>query len=96
MPRDLSKMSEKEKALRKKLNIPMGAELTLLELEPDIEVLTEGWTDEQIRNKSAADFDQMISSAELGIDKMEETIMGERKRIRSLRKLRARRLELEN
>jgi hypothetical protein len=89
-------MSEKEKALRKKLNIPMGAELTLLELEPDIEVLTEGWTDEQIRNKSAADFDQMISSAELGIDKMEETIMGERKRIRSLRKLRARRLELEN
>ena len=94
MPRDLSKMSEKEKALRKQLNIPLGAELTLLELEPDIEVLTEGWTDEQILNKTAADFDQQIESAEKGIDMMEETIAGERKRIRSLRKLRARRLEL--
>lgn len=94
MPKDVSKMSEKEKRLRKQLNIPLGAELTLLELEPDIERLTEGWTDEQILNKTVDHFDKQIEAAELGIDSLEETIAQERKRIRSIRKVRARRLEL--
>ena len=94
MPNDISKMSEKEKKLRRQLNIPMGAKLTLLELEPDIERLTEGWTDEQIKNKSAEDFQQMIISAEMGIDKMMETVREERDRINAYRKLLKRRLEL--
>lgn len=94
MPKNIQNMSEKEKALRRKLNIPLGAQLTLLELEPDIERTTEGWTDEQIKNKSVSDFDQMISSGELGIEKMEETIRQERKRLAGVRNLRKRRLEL--
>jgi hypothetical protein len=94
MPKDISKMSDKEKRLRRQLNIPLGANVTLLELEPDIERLTEGWTDDQIKGKSVSQFEQMINSAELGIEKMQETINQEQARIRSLRRLRQRRLEL--
>jgi hypothetical protein len=56
--------------------------------------VTEGWTDDQIEGKSIEQFDAMIRSAELAIEKMEDSIRQQRDLVASYRKIRKRRLEL--
>jgi len=58
------------------------------------EPTTCGWTDDQIRNKSLKEFDAMISSGELGIASLQQTIDTEVKRIDDLRRVRNRKTDL--
>lgn len=94
---DVSKMSADEKAMREKLGIPMGASLTLIDMDanPDkYERKTAGWTDEQIKNKTVAEFDAMINSAQLAIDSLEATVRDQKERVVDLQRIRGRRTEL--
>ena len=94
---DVSNMSEDEKQMRKKLGIPMGASLQLIDMDanPDkYERKTAGWTDEQIKNKTVAEFDAMINSAQLAIENLEDTVREQKERAMDLQRIRGRRVEL--
>ena len=58
------------------------------------EPMTCGWTDSQIRNKSLEEFDAMISSGDLGIASLKQTLDTEVQRIEDLRRVRNRKLDL--
>jgi len=77
---------------------PVGKNVTYIDLDdPTVNpqpVITAGWTDEQIKNKSALEFDEMIASAEMNIRNIERTVEGEKRRLHDLQALKNRRLQL--
>jgi hypothetical protein len=80
-----------------KLHGKLGDNVTYLDLDAQQEPpepTTCGWTDTQIRNKPLEDFDSMISSGELGIASLKETLAQEEGRIEDLRRVRNRKLDL--
>ena len=86
-------MSEDE--LRKKLNIPKGTQVTLIDLdaqrEPE-EMVTAGWRDSQIKAKTLEDIDALIRQNELSVESLEKTIAQQRDLIHGLRQVRNRKL----
>lgn len=70
------------------------AYIDLDEQQAPPEPTTCGWTDTQIRNKSLKEFDSMISSGELGIASLQQTLDNEVKRIDDLRRVRNRKTDL--
>ena len=68
--------------------------IDLDEQQVPAEPTTCGWTDSQIRNKSLEEFDSMISSGELGLKSLHQTLDNEVKRINDLRRVRNRKLDL--
>ena len=85
-------MTDEEK---KALGIPLNAEGTFLhipKIEP--EILTAGWTDDQIRAKSMTELDAMIDSGLKGIKSLEATLNAERNRVDDLRRVKGRKLAL--
>jgi hypothetical protein len=57
-------------------------------------VMTEGWTDEQIRAKSLDDLNLQVMQAELGVESLRDTLNKEVERIEGLKRVRARKLLL--
>jgi len=57
-------------------------------------VLTSGWTDEQIANKTIEEIDAMIAAGEKGLESLRETVRGESERVDGLRLIRSRRIQL--
>lgn len=55
---------------------------------------TAGWTDTQIRNKSLEELDAMISSGDLGVENLKQTLDTEIERVEDLRRIRKRKLEI--
>ena len=53
-----------------------------------------GWLDSQIKTKTLEEFDAMIRSAELNIERFEQQAAGERERREQLRDIRNRRKQL--
>jgi len=92
-------MSREERDARKALNIPLGADVTFVDMDsnPDKhERKTAGWTDDQVRNKEMSEIDQMIASAQKVVDSLQQTIQEQQGRIADLRLIRNRKLELGN
>lgn len=82
-------------ALKKKLGISLTAQGTYLDLGPaQVELLTAGWTDEQIQAKSMDEIDAMIRSGEQGLASLRTTVSAEEDRIGGLRQIRNRKLSL--
>jgi len=80
-----------------KLNGKLGENVTYIDLDEQQvppEPTTCGWTDTQIRNKSLKEFDAMISSGELGIASLKQTLDTEVQRIEDLRRVRNRKTDL--
>lgn len=78
----------------------LGDNVTYIDLDDPAnqvppEPTTAGWTDSQIRAKPLEEIDAMISSGEIGIQNLQETLDNEVKRVRDLRRVRDRKLELE-
>lgn len=89
--------STDETKMRTKLGIPDSANVTFIDMDknPDkIERKTSGWTDSQIRNKDIAEINQMINSAQLVVDGLEDTIREQKDRISDLQRVLGRKLEL--
>jgi hypothetical protein len=75
----------------------LSSNVTYLDLDEQQvppEPTTCGWTDTQIRNKSLEELDAMISSGELGLASLHQTLDNEVKRIEDLRRVRNRKLDL--
>lgn len=89
-------MTELTDEIRKQLGIPKGADILYIDLDETkvIEEVTHGWTDTQLLNKTAEEFDAMISQREAAVAKLQATVDSERAEISKLRDLRARRLTL--
>lgn len=80
---------------KKKLGIPLKADGVYLDIpKKQPEILTAGWTDEQIRAKSIQEIDAMISSGEKGIESLKATVRAEEARIDDMRRVRGRKLAL--
>jgi hypothetical protein len=80
-----------------KLNGKLSDNVTYIDLDEQQvppEPTTCGWTDTQIRNKSLEEFDAMISSGEMGIASLQQTLDNEVKRIEDLRRVRNRKTDL--
>ena len=73
---------------------PFTTYIDLDEQQKPPEPTTCGWTDTQIRNKSLGEFDAMISSGEMGIASLKETLDKEVQRIEDLRRVRNRKTDL--
>lgn len=86
----------KEKEFREKYNLPVGANVTYIDLDAQrtTPVITAGWTDEQIKNKDLSELDGMISSAQAGLDSLRETVRAEEDRLADLILLRGRKVSL--
>ena len=89
-------MARSEADLRRQLNIPAGANVTLIDLDATktVEVRTHGWTDEMIRGKSVEEFNALIASRERMVESLQQTIDTERAEIGKLREVRARKLAI--
>lgn len=75
----------------------LSADVTYIDLDEQQappEPTTCGWTDTQIRNKPLEEFDAMISSGELGIASLKQTLDTEVQRIEDLRRVRNRKTDL--
>lgn len=80
-----------------KLNGKLGGDVLYIDLDEQQtppEPTTCGWTDTQIRNKSLEEFDAMISSGEMGIASLRQTLDNEVQRISDLRRVRNRKTDL--
>lgn len=80
-----------------KLNGKLSADVTYIDLDEQQEPpepTTCGWTDTQIRNKPLEEFDAMITSGEMGIESLKQTVAQEEQRIADLRRVRNRKLDL--
>lgn len=80
-----------------KLNGKLSADVLYIDLDEQQtppEPTTCGWTDTQIRNKPLEEFDAMISSGELGIASLKQTLSQEEQRVEDLRRVRNRKLDL--
>ena len=80
-----------------KLNGKLGGNITYIDLDEQQEApepTTCGWTDSQIRNKPLKEFDAMISSGEMGIASLKQTLDNEVQRIEDLRRVRNRKNDL--
>jgi hypothetical protein len=74
--------------------LPANAIYLDLDETKTIERKTKGWTDEQIKNKTLAQFDEMLRTADLAIKNLEDAAEGERQRRQDLLAIRNRRTEL--
>ena len=75
----------------------LGADIAYIDLDEQQEPpepTTCGWTDTQIRNKPLTEFDAMISSGEMGIASLKQTLDTEVQRIDDLRRVRNRKTDL--
>ena len=75
----------------------LGADIAYIDLDEQQEPpepTTCGWTDAQIRNKPLTEFDAMISSGEMGIASLKQTLDTEVQRIDDLRRVRNRKNDL--
>jgi hypothetical protein len=80
-----------------KLHGKLGDNITYIDLDEQQELpepTTCGWTDTQIRNKSLEEFDAMISSGDMGIASLKQTLNNEVQRIDDLRRVRNRKTDL--
>jgi hypothetical protein len=88
---------KREAELRKKLNIPKGANVTLIDLDAQKkppEVVTGGWTDTQIRGKTLKEIESIVRQNELAETSMETALASHRETLHSMRQVRARKLIL--
>jgi hypothetical protein len=80
---------------KRKLGIPLKAEGTFLHIpKKEPEILTGGWTDDQIRAKSMQEIDAMIESGMKGVESLRATVRAEEARIDDLRRVKGRKLAL--
>lgn len=80
---------------KKALGIPVKAEGVFLHIpKKQPEILTAGWTDDQIRAKSIQELDAMIASGEKGIENLRSTLNAEMARVDDLRRVKGRKLAL--
>ena len=85
-------MTDEEKMA---LGIPVKAEGVFLHIpKKEPEILTAGWTDDQIRAKSMQELDAMIASGEKGIQSLRDTLTSEQNRVDDLRRVKGRKLAL--
>ncbi len=85
-------MTDEEK---RELGIPLKAEGVYLHIpKQEPEVLTAGWTDDQIRAKSMQELDAMIVTGEKGLQNLKDTVRKEEARIDDLRRVKGRKLAL--
>lgn len=90
----MSEAQSHEEKLRA-LGIPKGANVTFIDMGRGEGVRkTAGWTDEQIRAKSVADIDQMISQNEKAAQGLRRALEDQENRLAGLRMVRQRRLDL--
>lgn len=75
----------------------LGSNVVYLDLDEQQkppEVLTAGWTDAQLKSKPLSEIDAMITSGEMGLATLKETVAQESARIDGLRMARSRKLQL--
>jgi len=88
-------MDKREREIRKQLSIPMGSDVQIIDLdaqrEPD-EMVTAGWTDTQIRNKSLSEIEQLIHQNQLAVESMEKAIAQQQSNIHGLKQVKQRKL----
>jgi hypothetical protein len=88
-------MDDRERQIRKELSIPMGADVQIIDLDAQRqppEMVTAGWTDTQIRNKSLAEIEDLIRQNELAVESMEKAIAQQRNQINNIKAVRQRKL----
>tara|TARA_S200002703_G_C3717216_1_gene220331 strand:+ start:515 stop:787 length:273 start_codon:yes stop_codon:yes gene_type:complete len=87
-----------EQEARKKFGIPPNANLQLIDMDanPDkFEVITGGWTDDQIRNKKMEDIDALIEQSINVQNILQKNLDEQRERTMSYKKIRDRKLTLK-
>ena len=88
-------MDERERQIRKELSIPMGSDVQIIDLDAQRqppEMVTAGWTDTQIRNKSLAEIEDLIRQNELAVESMGKAIAQQRNQINNIKAVRQRKL----
>ena len=87
-----------EQEARKKFGIPPNANLQLIDMDanPDkFEVITGGWTDDQIRNKKMEDIDALIEQSINVQNILQKNLDEQRERTMSYKKIKDRKLTLK-
>ena len=82
---------------RKQLGIPVKADVTWIDLDEQQEppeVVTAGWTDTQIKNKSLEDIDSLIKQNELAAESLMKTYTTQIEQVNKLKQVRHRKLIL--
>jgi len=86
-----------ESKLRKMLRLEGRDDVTVINLDDQRappEVVTAGWTDSQIKAKSADEIVAMVNSAQMGIQKLHETMRQEQDRLTGLLQVQKRKQQL--
>lgn len=81
---------EREAELRKKLNIPAGGNITLIDLDAQKkppEVVTAGWTDTQIRGRTITEIELLVSQSELALASMQKSLAAQRQIAHNMRQV---------
>jgi len=88
-------MDEKERQIREKLGIPLGAPMTVIELPKHVEERkTGGWTDDQIKGKTFEELDAMVNQAETAAKGLKEALTQQENRVSDLKMIRRRKEEI--
>lgn len=91
------KMTAEEADLRKKLGIPVGANVTFIDMGPGKPPRkTYGWTDEQVKNKTIEELDKMLESSKKVADKLRSALKEEEERFAGFTMIKLRNIELNN
>jgi hypothetical protein len=87
--------SPEQEAQMRAMNIPLGANVTFIEMGPGRPPRTTGgWTDEQIQAKTLVEIDALITQNEKAAQGLREALKGQEDRLMSLRMVRQRRIDL--
>tara|TARA_R110000772_G_scaffold30806_10_gene76515 strand:+ start:3701 stop:3979 length:279 start_codon:yes stop_codon:yes gene_type:complete len=82
---------------RKQLGIPEGSNITFIDLDAQRkppEIMTAGWTDTQIRNKTIDEIDGMIKQNDLAVASLEQTLATQRNMVHNLQQIRQRKITI--
>ena len=88
--------NEKEAQIRRQLGIPPNADVTIIDMGPGKkpEPKTFGWTDDQIRGKSAEELDSLVTQADIAVDSLSTAMREAQDRAQGLRRVRSRKNDL--